>query len=263
MSRQLTSLWQAIVLLLAVAAGVALCAGPASAHLTRQHAELVVATSEGVTSGRLIVHRDVVSPEGAGAWASALLPTPCPVSAHGVSGDGGGVPGGVVVELAWSCAVDALDLAPLLDRGGFTEVIAEFDGTAANVNAAAPVIDVTGAHAPVRAVWPVVVGVLVALAMLALLVVVLLRRTGRGAAATTGREAGGRRTWRSRAAIAVARSRPVGGPPPAPAPMPPPPTPPPTPAVCYYGWLRSFLNAPGGVRRATGAGGGRHHPLLG
>ncbi|MBB5078323.1 outer membrane protein assembly factor BamB family protein [Nonomuraea endophytica] len=206
MSRQLTSLWQAIVLLLAVAAGVALCAGPASAHLTRQHAELVVATSEGVTSGRLIVHRDVVSPEGAGAWASALLPTPCPVSAHGVSGDGGGVSGGVVVELAWSCAVDALDLAPLLDRGGLTEVIAEFDGTAANVNAAAPVIDVTGAHAPVRAVWPFVVGVLAALALLALLVVVLLRRTGRGAAATTGRGATGRRTWRSRAAIAVAVS---------------------------------------------------------
>lgn len=48
-------------------------AQPALAHVSRQHAELVVATGDNVTSGRLIVHRDLVSPEQAGAWANRLL----------------------------------------------------------------------------------------------------------------------------------------------------------------------------------------------
>lgn len=48
-------------------------AQPALAHVSREHAELVVATGDNVTSGRLIVHRDIVSPQAAGAWASSAL----------------------------------------------------------------------------------------------------------------------------------------------------------------------------------------------
>ncbi|GAA2400768.1 outer membrane protein assembly factor BamB family protein [Nonomuraea africana] len=167
------------MLLAAVMAGIAVCAAPASAHLTREHGELVVATSDGVTSGRLIVHRDVVTPERAGAWAGGLLSGPCPVSAHGVAGDDGGVPDGVVVELAWSCEIGSLDLGPLLRQAGLTEVIAEFDGTAANVTPALPVLDVAGAHAP-GVPWspvPLAPFALAGLAGLALLVLVTRRRT--------------------------------------------------------------------------------------
>ncbi|MEV0084738.1 hypothetical protein [Saccharopolyspora sp. NPDC050642] len=92
-------------------------AQPAHAHVSPQHAELVVATKDDVTSGRLIVHRDVVSPENAGAWAARLLSSSCPATGSGVAGDGGGVPGGVVVELAWGCHVDELDLTSMLQEG--------------------------------------------------------------------------------------------------------------------------------------------------
>ncbi|MFJ7495887.1 hypothetical protein ACIQZB_32845 [Streptomyces sp. NPDC097727] len=66
----------------------------ASAHVTREHAELVVAPGDTVTSGRLIVHNAVVAPEQAGAWAAGLLSAPCPATGSGVPGDNGGVPGG-------------------------------------------------------------------------------------------------------------------------------------------------------------------------
>lgn len=95
-------------------------AQPASAHVSPHHAELVVSTKKNVTSGRLIVHRDVVSPDKAGAWASRLLTASCPAGGSGVAGDSGGVPGGVVVELAWSCHVDKLDLTAMLKKGGLT-----------------------------------------------------------------------------------------------------------------------------------------------
>src|SRR6478752_267284 len=111
-------------------------AQPALAHVSRQHAELVVATGDDVTSGRLVVHRDLVSPEQAGAWANRLLPAGCPATGSGVPGDNGGVPGGVVIELAWSCHVDALDLSPLIDKGGLTQVVVEFDGTTVDASAA-------------------------------------------------------------------------------------------------------------------------------
>lgn len=68
-------------------------AQPASAHVSPHHAELVVSTNKNVTSGRLIVHRDVVSPDKAGAWASRLLTASCPAGGSGVAGDSGGVPG--------------------------------------------------------------------------------------------------------------------------------------------------------------------------
>ncbi|MFD7324103.1 PQQ-binding-like beta-propeller repeat protein [Streptomyces sp. NPDC059875] len=131
-------------------------AQPAFAHVSREHAELVVAPGDDVTSGRLIVHHAVVAPEQAGAWASALLSAPCPVTGSGVPGDDGGVPGGVVVELAWSCHVDALDLSPLIDRGGLTQVVVEFDGTAVDASAATPLVDVRGAHALPSFPWSTV-----------------------------------------------------------------------------------------------------------
>ncbi|MFC5802579.1 PQQ-binding-like beta-propeller repeat protein [Streptomyces formicae] len=128
-------------------------AQPAFAHVSREHAELVVATGDDVTSGRLIVHHDVVAPEQAGAWAAGLLAAGCPVTGSGVPGDNGGVPGGVVVELAWSCHVDALDLGPLMDKGGLTQVVVEFDGTAADATAAAPLVDADGVHARPAFPW--------------------------------------------------------------------------------------------------------------
>ncbi|WP_205304201.1 outer membrane protein assembly factor BamB family protein [Nonomuraea montanisoli] len=151
-------------------------AGPASAHLSRDHAELVVSTVAGMTSGRLVVHRDVVTAERAGAWASELLGGGCPVSAHGVSGDGGGIPGGVVVELGWSCAVDSLDLGALMRAGGLSQIVAEFDGVTSNVTGASPVVDATGAHAP-PSPWPPLSLVVILLgAVLAVTAVLWLRR---------------------------------------------------------------------------------------
>ncbi|WP_385623653.1 PQQ-binding-like beta-propeller repeat protein [Streptomyces sp. P8-A8] len=143
-------------------------AQPVLAHVSRQHAELVVATGDNVTSGRLIVHRDLVSPEQAGAWANRLLPAGCPATGSGVPGDNGGVPGGVVIELAWSCHVDALDLSPLIDKGGLTQVVVEFDGTTVDASAATPLVDAKGAHALPRFPW-----LTVALAVAAGIVLVL------------------------------------------------------------------------------------------
>ncbi|GAA2310040.1 hypothetical protein GCM10010149_70420 [Nonomuraea roseoviolacea subsp. roseoviolacea] len=141
------------VFVTALGATLGISAGPASAHLTRDHAELVVSTGGDMASGRLVVHRDVVAPERAGAWASELLSGGCPVSAHGVAGDGGGLPGGVVVELAWSCPVGSLDLGALMRAGGLSQIVAEFDGVTSNVTDAFPVVDATGSHAP-RSPWP-------------------------------------------------------------------------------------------------------------
>ncbi|MGW3506434.1 outer membrane protein assembly factor BamB family protein [Streptomyces sp. NPDC000994] len=154
------------------------CAQPAAAHVSPQHGELVISTKNDVTSGRLIVHRDVVSPQNAGAWASHLLSTSsCPATGSGVAGDSGGVPGGVVVELAWNCHVDKLDLSAMLKQGGMTQVVAEFDGTTANANAQTPVVDASGAHALPTFPWAVVaLGIALAAA---LLLAVWQIRTGR------------------------------------------------------------------------------------
>ncbi|WP_326769331.1 NPCBM/NEW2 domain-containing protein [Streptomyces sp. NBC_01591] len=152
-------------------------AQPASAHVSPEHAELVITAKENVTSGRLIVHRDVVSPQKAGAWASHLLSAACPATGSGVAGDSGGVPGGVVVELAWSCHVDRLDLSAMLKQAGLTQVIAEFDGTTVNANAQTPVIDALGAHALPTFPWAeVALGIAAAAA---LLLAVWQIRTGR------------------------------------------------------------------------------------
>lgn len=130
-----------------------LSAQPAAAHVSREHAELVVRTGAGVTSGRLIVHHDVVSPRKAGDWASHLLGAACPATGSGVAGDHGGVPDGVVIELAWSCQVTAIDLGPLIDRAGLARVVVEFDGTVADASAATPLVDSRGAHAPPSFPW--------------------------------------------------------------------------------------------------------------
>ncbi|MFD4227749.1 PQQ-binding-like beta-propeller repeat protein [Streptomyces sp. NPDC058545] len=126
---------------------------PAAAHVSPQHAELVVATKAGVTSGRLIVHHDVVSPEKAGAWASHLLTAGCPAGGSGVAGDSGGVPAGVVIELAWGCHVDKLDLSAMLEKGGLTKVVVEFDGNTVDADAQTPVVDAAGAHAAPTFPW--------------------------------------------------------------------------------------------------------------
>ncbi|WP_262007163.1 PQQ-binding-like beta-propeller repeat protein [Streptomyces sp. FIT100] len=164
-------------------------AQPAFAHVSREHAELVVATGDDVTSGRLIVHHDVVTPEQAGAWAAGLLGAGCPVTGSGVPGDNGGVPGGVVVELAWSCHVDALDLGPLMDKGGLTQVVVEFDGTAADATAATPLVDADGVHAPPAFPWTTVLAVALGTAAAAALLIAarrLRRSTRRFQAAAAG-----------------------------------------------------------------------------
>ncbi|MGW3655014.1 outer membrane protein assembly factor BamB family protein [Streptomyces sp. NPDC005151] len=154
-------------------------AQPAFAHVSPQHAELVVSTKENVTSGRLIVHRDVVSPDEAGAWASRLLSASCPASGSGVAGDSGGVPGGVVVELAWGCHVDQLDLTAMLKEGGLTQAVVEFDGNTVDATAATPVVDATGAHeAGPGFPWrPVVLGTVLAVIALVALRWALQRRS--------------------------------------------------------------------------------------
>ncbi|MEU5849156.1 PQQ-binding-like beta-propeller repeat protein [Saccharopolyspora shandongensis] len=156
-------------------------AQPAYAHVSPQHAELVVSTKDNVTSGRLIVHRDVVSPENAGAWAARLLSSSCPASGSGVAGDSGGVPGGVVVELAWGCHVNELDLTSMLKEGGLTQAVVEFDGNTVDATAETPIIDASGAHpAPSSLVLPWLTAAFgVALAVLALFTIrrVLRRRS--------------------------------------------------------------------------------------
>ncbi|MEV6233915.1 PQQ-binding-like beta-propeller repeat protein [Saccharopolyspora shandongensis] len=159
-------------------------AQPAYAHVSPQHAELVVSTKDNVTSGRLIVHHDVVSPENAGAWAARLLSSSCPASGSGVAGDSGGVPGGVVVELAWSCHVDELDLTSMLKEGGLTQAVVEFDGNTVDATAETPVVDASGAHPPPSSLaFPWLIAALgIALAVVALQVIrwVLRRRSQPG-----------------------------------------------------------------------------------
>ncbi|MFI1398356.1 PQQ-binding-like beta-propeller repeat protein [Streptomyces sp. NPDC020681] len=151
-------------------------AQPALAHVSREHAELVVATGDNVTSGRLVVHHDVVPAARAGAWASSVLPAGCPATGSGVPGDDGGVPGGIVIELAWSCHLDALDLSTLLEKGGLTQVVVEFDGTAVDASADTPLVDARGAHALPQFPW-LTVALITAAGMVLLLAARQLRRT--------------------------------------------------------------------------------------
>ncbi|MEU5850246.1 PQQ-binding-like beta-propeller repeat protein [Saccharopolyspora shandongensis] len=137
----------------------------------------MVASHGDTTSGRLIVHRDVVSAQDAGGWAQSLLAQPCAMTGSGVPGDDGGVPEGVVVELAWNCPVEQLNLAPLLEKGGLSQVVVEFNGTTANATQQLPIVDATGAHEPPQfPVLPVLLAVLLGAAMLA--GVVGIRRYG-------------------------------------------------------------------------------------
>ncbi|WP_406387329.1 PQQ-binding-like beta-propeller repeat protein [Streptomyces sp. NBC_00887] len=139
----------------------------ASAHVSPQHAELAITSGDHVTSGRLIVNHTVVTPQQAGHWAAELLSAPCPATGTGVPGDAGGVPGGVVIELAWRCHIAALDLSSLIDKAGLTQVVVEFDGTVADASAATPLVDIRGAHAPPSFPWlPVTLLTVVAAALL-------------------------------------------------------------------------------------------------
>ncbi|MEV6106179.1 PQQ-binding-like beta-propeller repeat protein [Streptomyces sp. NPDC051940] len=130
------------------------------------HAELVVATGDSATSGLLVVHRDVVAPGQAGDWAAGLLGGGCPATGSGVPGDDGGIPGGVVVELTWSCRVEALDLGALLEQGGLDRVVVEFDGATADADAARPLVDAAGAHAAPSFPWDRAIAALVLAAVL-------------------------------------------------------------------------------------------------
>ncbi|MFC8130604.1 PQQ-binding-like beta-propeller repeat protein [Streptomyces sp. NPDC057302] len=166
-------------------------AQPAAAHVSRERAELVVAPGDGATSGRLTVHHDVVSPGDAGAWASRLLSADCPAKGSGVAGASGGVPGGVVVELAWSCRLDSVDVSALLAKAGLSQVVVEFDGAAVDASAATPVVDAHGVHAPPSFPWATVLLVTAAGAFLALgawqlPLLVRLLRTGRLRCAVAG-----------------------------------------------------------------------------
>lgn len=196
MHRSRRSFLRSILAILAIAstaflAVVALPAAPASAHLTREHAELVVSSANGVSSGRLIVHESVVSAAEAGEWVSARVSGDCAVSGHGVPGATGGVPHGVVIELAWGCSVESVDLAGLLDGTGLVQVVTEFDDVATTATAAAPVVDARGAHARMQPVdepsplpWrAALAAAAVLLAMAAWLVLRRIRPRGRGAAA--------------------------------------------------------------------------------
>ncbi|WP_433254466.1 PQQ-binding-like beta-propeller repeat protein [Streptosporangium sp. CA-135522] len=121
-----------------------------------------------------------MSPERAGAWAAGLLGGGCPVSAHGVAGEAGGISGGVVVELAWSCAVDNLDLGPLLRAGGLSQIVTEFDGVTSDVTAGLPVVDATGSHAAIRH-WPTPPAAALPLGLLVLLLAIMAVRLRRRA----------------------------------------------------------------------------------
>ncbi|MFE9043406.1 PQQ-binding-like beta-propeller repeat protein [Streptomyces sp. NPDC007818] len=153
-----------------------LSAARAAAHISPRHGELIVATKSGVTSGRLVVHKDLVPSQDAGPWAARLLGGACPAGGAGAPGDGDGVPGAVIIDLAWPCAVGRLDLSALLQQGELNRIVVEFDGTTENATLATPLVDAHGTHAkPVFPTVAVVTGVLAA-AALVLLVVVLRRR---------------------------------------------------------------------------------------
>ncbi|MCM2390918.1 PQQ-binding-like beta-propeller repeat protein [Streptomyces sp. CWNU-1] len=128
-------------------------AQPAAAHVAPDQAELIVTTTDQASTGRLVVHHEVIAPARAGTWAAGLLSADCPATGTGTAGDRGGVIDGVVVELRWSCAVDQLDLAPLLAEAGLTQVIVEFDGTTVEASGALPLVDAEGAHAPPTFPW--------------------------------------------------------------------------------------------------------------
>ncbi|SDU80239.1 PQQ-like domain-containing protein [Jiangella alkaliphila] len=165
-----------------VAVLLGVSAVPASAHLTPEHADLVVTTSGDSTTGRLVVHRDVVAPDLAGAWVSERLGAACPATGRGVAGDEGGIPDGVVVELAWDCRLDSVDLTTLIDAAGLAQLTVEFDGAFDLASAQRPIVDASGAHEPswFAGLAPVAVPVLAALAAAGavIAVVVLVRRRG-------------------------------------------------------------------------------------
>ncbi|MGY0458906.1 outer membrane protein assembly factor BamB family protein [Kitasatospora sp. cg17-2] len=129
------------------------CAQPAAAHISPRNAELVLTTQDGRTSGHLTVHHDLVAPEQAGAWATGLLNPGCPGTGTGTAGDAGGVAEGVVVELAWSCRVERLDLTALLRQGELTRVVVELDGSVTEATAQNPVVSAAGSPARPGAPW--------------------------------------------------------------------------------------------------------------
>ncbi|MFB8060820.1 metallophosphoesterase N-terminal domain-containing protein, partial [Kitasatospora purpeofusca] len=161
------------------------CSQPAAAHISPRNAELVLSTQDGRTSGHLTVHRTLVTPEQAGAWATGLLNPGCPGTGSGTAGDAGGVAEGVVVELAWSCRVERLDLAALLRQGELTRVVVELDGTVTEATAQNPLVSAAGSPArPDRSRTAIALAV-VALVLVPVTLFALRRRLrGRGRAVT-------------------------------------------------------------------------------
>ncbi|WP_196810975.1 outer membrane protein assembly factor BamB family protein [Arthrobacter sp. 35W] len=122
--------------------------GAASAHESREHGELVLSTTNGSTSGRLMVSKEAVSVDAAGAWTQGVLSAGCPLTARGMDGEDGGAPGLAVVELAFSCELSQVNVAPLLKAAGMTTLVVEFDGNTVVARDSTPIVDASGAHAP-------------------------------------------------------------------------------------------------------------------
>jgi outer membrane protein assembly factor BamB len=175
--------------------------GAASAHESREHGELILTTNSGSSSGRLMVNRDVVSVEQAGAWAQGLLAGGCPLTAQGVDGDSGGATGSVVVELAWGCKLSQLDLSSLLQAADLPTLVVEFDGNTVIARASTPVVDASGVHAPASAGLSQMLPMTVLAAAALLAVAMVLARRKSASSVDRQRSTSARRTGWMRAAV--------------------------------------------------------------
>lgn len=175
--------------------------GAASAHESREHGELILTTNSGSSSGRLMVNRDVVSAEQAGAWAQGLLTGGCPLAAQGVDGESGGAPGVVVIELAWGCKLSQLDLSSLLQAADLPTLVVEFDGNTVIARASTPVVDASGVHAPVSAGLSQMLPMTVLAAAALLAVAMVLARRKSASSVDRQRSTSAKRTGWMRAAV--------------------------------------------------------------
>ncbi|MFF5792032.1 PQQ-binding-like beta-propeller repeat protein [Paeniglutamicibacter sp. NPDC012692] len=122
--------------------------GVANAHQSRDHGELVVSTSGTTSTGHMMLSNEIIGIEQSAAWAQTLLAGACPLTAEGVAGETGGAPGSLVLQLAWDCKLDQLDLSALLKAAEMDSLVVEFDGNTVVATAATPVVDAYGVHAP-------------------------------------------------------------------------------------------------------------------
>ena len=153
--------------------------GTASAHQSRDHGELVVSTSGATSTGHMMLSNEIVGIEQSAAWAQTMLAGACPLTAEGVAGETGGAPGSLVLQLAWDCKLDQVDLSALLQAAQMDSLVVEFDGNTVVATAATPVVDAYGVHepAPIGALeLPPQSLLILALGLGVALVVILARR---------------------------------------------------------------------------------------